>query len=58
MTEGMKDLIFAEERKIDKEPQYRLINWLTKEEIDRIAWALDYEELTIIEGNTEEKRRR
>lgn len=54
MTEGLKDLLFREEKPIKGEKQYKLINWLTEDEIKRIAWCLEYEELTVIIGTREE----
>jgi len=52
---GMKDLIFSEERIIRGEQQYRLINWLNKEEVDRIMWALEYEKVSIVKNKEEKK---
>ena len=54
----MKDLIFVEEKTIDGERQFRLINWLTDEEVKRIEYSLEYDELKIIEKGKEEKIRR
>ncbi len=56
MTEGMKDLVFVEEKTIKGERQFRLINWLSDEEVKRLVWTLDYDELKIIEKGREEKK--
>ena len=50
----MKDLVFVEEKTIKGERQFRLINWLSDEEVKRLVWALDYDELKIIEKGREE----
>ena len=52
----MKDLIFVEEKTIKGEKQFRLINWLSDEEVKRLVWTLDYDELKIIEKGREEKK--
>ncbi len=55
---GLKDLIFCEEKPINGESQYRLINYLTKDEIDRIAWSLEYEGIKIIDKAEEKEIRK
>ena len=54
----MKDLVLVQEKTIKGEKQFRLINWLTDEEVKRLVWALDFDEVKIIERGREEKKQR
>ena len=54
----MKDLVLVQEKTIKGEKQFRLINWLTDEEVKRLVWALDFDEVKIIEKGNEEKKQR
>ena len=54
----LKNLIFVKEKNIQGEPQFSLINFLTEEEIERIKWALDYEEIQIVEKREEVRAER
>jgi hypothetical protein len=54
----MKDLIFVKEKTIKGEEHYRMINWLTEDQVAQVTWALDYEDFTIVEKEAEEKKQR
>ncbi len=54
----MKDLVFVEEKTIKGEKQFRLINWLTDNDVKKIMWSLDFDEVKIIEKGNEEKKQR
>ncbi len=54
----MKDLVFVEEKTIKGEKMFRMINWITDEEVKRLVWTLDYDQLKIIEKGKEETKRR
>ena len=54
----MKDLVFVEEKTIKGEKQFRLINWLTDNDVKKIMWSLDFDEVKIIEKGSEETKRR
>ncbi len=54
----MKDLVLVQEKTIKGEKQFRLINWLSDEDVKKIMWSLDFDEVKIIERGREEKKQR